>query len=126
MIQLFSASDPLVMIPMTVCLIIVILLIARPVILFYTQRFEWAKHQNLLSYIKYAGIFSFTVGLAGQIAGLYDAFRAIKMWGHVSAQILFDGLMVSSITTLYGLFILCLAYLAYFSLKMLIPKQSAN
>ncbi len=56
-------------------------------------------------WIKEIGLLALSIGILGQIIGLYGAFQGIEQMGQVSQQIMAGGLKVSSITTMYGLLI---------------------
>lgn len=60
---------------------------------------------------KEIGLLALTIGILGQTIGLYSAFSAIEAMGEVSQEIMFGGLKVSSITTIYGLIIYVIAIL---------------
>jgi biopolymer transport protein ExbB/TolQ len=60
------------------------------------------KFPNL---IKEVGILALSIGILGQIIGLYGAFKGIEQMGQVSQEMMAGGLKVSSITTIYGLLI---------------------
>lgn len=76
------------------------------------------KGQNAnITIVKEIGIFGLIVGIFGQTLGLYSAFTAIERVGTVSSELLFGGLKVSSITTIYGLVICMIGYLLYLCLR---------
>lgn len=56
--------------------------------------------------IKELGYAALSLGILGQLLGLYEAFRAIEIVGKVSPALIAGGLKVSSIPTLYGILIL--------------------
>jgi len=60
-----------------------------------------------------SSLFSLVLGVFGQLIGLYAAFVALGDMGSISPQILYGGLRVSMIPTLYGIliFILLRGYL---------------
>jgi len=51
------------------------------------------------------GLLALAVGFMGQFLGLFGAFQGIEQMGGVSQDMLAGGLKVSSITSIYGLFI---------------------
>ncbi|NDC87218.1 MAG: hypothetical protein EB075_00170 [Bacteroidetes bacterium] len=57
------------------------------------------------AWVKELGLLALTVGLLGQLLGLYGAFQGIEAMGGVSPAMLAGGLKVSSITTIYGVLI---------------------
>ncbi len=63
------------------------------------------------SWTKEIGLLALSIGVLGQIIGLYSAFKGIEQMGQVSQQMMVGGLKVSSITTIYGLLIYILSIL---------------
>lgn len=61
------------------------------------------------NWVKEIGLLALSIGILGQIIGLYGAFKAIELSGEVSQQIMTGGLKVSSITTIYGVLIYILS-----------------
>ena len=55
------------------------------------------------SWTREVGLLALTIGILGQVLGLYSAFKGIEEVGQVSQQMMAGGLKVSSITTIYGL-----------------------
>ncbi|MEL0026079.1 MAG: MotA/TolQ/ExbB proton channel family protein [Schleiferiaceae bacterium] len=55
--------------------------------------------------VKELGLLALAVGFMGQLLGLFGAFEGIEQMGGVSQAMLAGGLKVSSITSIYGLFI---------------------
>lgn len=70
-----------------------------------------------ITIVKEIGIFGLIVGIFGQTLGLYSAFSVIEQAGSVSPDILFSGLKISSITTIYGLLICLIGYLLYLGFR---------
>jgi len=56
-------------------------------------------------YTNEIGILALSIGILGQIIGLYSAFKGIEQMGQISQEMMAGGLKVSSITTMYGLII---------------------
>lgn len=73
------------------------------------------------NWVKEIGLLALSIGILGQIIGLYGAFKAIELSGEVSQQIMAGGLKVSSITTIYGVLIYILSLIL-----RLINKQKLN
>lgn len=92
MLDLFYEGGLLFMIILTILLI--------GVIVSFWKFPEWVKE---------LGILALSIGILGQIIGLYSAFQGIEQAGEVSQQMMAGGLKVSSITTMYGLLIYILS-----------------
>ncbi len=75
------------------------------------------------SYLKSAGLFGLICGILWQMIGLYQAFGAIQQVESISPAMLAGGLRVSTISTIYGMLIFLLAYLVWFGLMALRPKD---
>ena len=56
--------------------------------------------------LKLFGLLALTIGVLGQLIGIFQMYEGIvSMGGEISQTILAGGLRVSSITSIYGLFI---------------------
>lgn len=56
--------------------------------------------------LKFFGILALTIGILGQLIGIFQMYEGIvSMGGEISQAMLAGGLRVSSITTIYGLLI---------------------
>lgn len=78
---------------------------------------ESTEGRAKISYVKSIGLFALVVGILGQLIGLYDAFKAIEAAGDISPAMVYGGLKVSMITTLYGFTIYVISYLIWFGLS---------
>ena len=56
-------------------------------------------------WIKEVGLLALSIGILGQIIGLFSAFQFMEASGGVSQEVMAGGLKVSSTTTAYGLLI---------------------
>ncbi len=88
MLDLFYQGGPLFMSILTILLLAVII-----------------SFWKFPSWTKEIGLLALTMGILGQVIGLYSAFKGIEQMGEVSQQMMAGGLKVSSITTIYGLII---------------------
>ena len=61
--------------------------------------------------IKAIGIFAIVWGIFGQSIGLFSAMQAIEAAADISPAMIYGGLKVSFITTLYGMFIFLFSWL---------------
>ncbi|NPD86796.1 hypothetical protein HNS38_18685 [Lentimicrobium sp. L6] len=69
------------------------------------------------------GLFALIFGILGQLIGLYGAFSSMAEVTSISPDILYAGLKVSMITTLYGIFIYLIALILWFVGRQLIDKR---
>ena len=85
------------------------------------------KTLELLAYGKSIGTFALVTGILGQLIGLYSAFTAIEASNSISRAMIFGGLKVSMITTLYGVFIFLVSLILWFLASLLVrSKNSSN
>lgn len=83
-----------------------------------------ASVRENLGYIKSIGLFAMITGILGQLIGLYSAFNAIEEAGDVSPAMIFGGLKVSMITTLYGVLIYLFSILIWLVLSNIFERRS--
>ncbi len=76
-----------------------------------------------LVYGRSIGLFALITGILGQLIGLFQAFTYIHKMGNVSPSIMYEGIKVSMITTLYGFFIYLLALILWFVATIIIEKK---
>jgi len=72
--------------------------------------------------VKELGLLALAVGFLGQLIGLFGAFEGIEQMGGVSQAMLAGGLKVSSITSIYGLFIYIVSLLIQIVKKLIVKK----
>ncbi|GMQ30773.1 MotA/TolQ/ExbB proton channel family protein [Algoriphagus confluentis] len=93
MIDLFNAGGPIIM------SILTLLLVAVLMTAFKFQ--EWTKE---------LGILALSVGILGQVVGLYGMFEGIESFGgNINQAMIAGGLKYSAISTIYGLLIFILS-----------------
>ena len=110
--------------PLTLMLILAIFMIARSLIV--TNKLSAETQKSQIVYIKYVGILSLTLGIFGQVLGLYGAFTAMEQAGDVSPHIVYGGLKISSITTIYGMVIFLCCYVSWVLLKAKIERSETS
>ena len=111
--------------------ILTLLLIAMVVWYIYTlvtflntPRSEREQAFRKMGYGRSIGLFAMITGILGQLIGLYDAFSAIEHAGDISPALVFGGIKVSMITTLYGIFIFLVSLLIWFFVSMIIERKA--
>tara|TARA_B100000941_G_scaffold120714_1_gene84864 strand:- start:163985 stop:164416 length:432 start_codon:yes stop_codon:yes gene_type:complete len=117
MVELFYMGGTLFMSILTiifVAMIAVAVLNGIPVI---RGEIESAEGRAKIAYIKSVGLFALVIGILGQLIGLTDAFRAIEAAGDVAPSLVYGGLKISMITTLYGFMIYIISFLIWFGLS---------
>ena len=76
-----------------------------------------------LKYGRSIGLFALITGILGQLIGLYQAFSAIQRAGDISPYLVYGGIKVSMITTLYGVFIYLFSLLLWFVASLIAEKR---
>jgi biopolymer transport protein ExbB/TolQ len=82
--------------------------------------------EKLLQNMKYGrsiGLFAMITGILGQLIGIYAAFAEIEKAADISPAIVFGGIKVSMITTLYGIMIYLFSILLWFVASLIIEKR---
>jgi biopolymer transport protein ExbB/TolQ len=69
------------------------------------------------------GLFAFIFGILGQLIGLYSAFSTIVETTSISPTLIYSGLKVSMITTMYGLIIYLIAIILWFGSRQILDKR---
>lgn len=77
-----------------------------------------------LAYGKSIGLFALIVGVLGQLIGFYSAFSAIEQMGQVSPVMVYGGIKVSMITTLYGMLIYLISIMLWFVFSVSVDKRT--
>lgn len=72
---------------------------------------------------KSIGLFALVFGIMGQLIGLYGAFSSMAEVSTISPAIMYAGLKVSMITTMYGIIIYLIALVLWFVGRQLIDKK---
>jgi biopolymer transport protein ExbB/TolQ len=73
--------------------------------------YQAEKQFLTISDIKAIGIFAIIWGIFGQSIGLFSAMQALEGSPDISPAMIYGGIKVSFITTLYGMFIFLLSWL---------------
>ena len=81
------------------------------------------KVRSRLTHIKSIGLFSVITGILGQLVGLYAAFSAIEKAVDISPTLIFGGLKVSMITTIYGIVIYLISIAIWLVLDFVAGKK---
>ena len=88
-----------------------------------------AKQSNLeivlrrMGYGKSIGLFAMITGIFGQLIGFYEAFSVIEHAGDISPAMVYGGIKVSMITTLYGISIYLISLVLWFVASLIIESR---
>lgn len=118
-IELHFMGGPIFMFSLTTMLFIIIALgIITYLMMFKKTNKPKIILKNMILAIIYTGSFAAVWGILGQGLGIYQALYAIQMAGDISPALIMGGIKISMIAPLYGIFILLLASLIWFGLKI--------
>ncbi|PLW98867.1 MAG: hypothetical protein C0593_04615 [Marinilabiliales bacterium] len=111
---------------MSILTILLIIMVAWYI--FHTVRFfinpDLGKEKALrqLMYGRSIGLFSIITGITGQMVGLFAAFDAIEKAADISPALVFGGVKVSMITTMYGILIFLFGLIIWFIVSQLVER----
>ena len=123
MFELFYRGGPLFMGILSFLLLLIIIVSVINTLRITSNKFPPERIRMKLSYVKSIGLFAMITGILGQLIGLYSAFDAIEAAGDVSPAMIFGGLKVSMITTLYGVFIYLFSLFIWFILSNIFERK---
>ncbi|MFW5657517.1 MAG: MotA/TolQ/ExbB proton channel family protein [Bacteroidota bacterium] len=122
--NLFFMGGPLFMGILTFLLVVMTVWIVYHTIKGYTsQQVQQEKALRQLKYGKSIGLFAMVTGIFGQLIGFYEAFTAIEQAGDISPALVYGGIKVSMITTLYGITIYLFSLLLWFIASQLVERR---
>lgn len=123
--KLFYMGGPLFMGILTAILIIMIAWAVYHFLPVLTgKEINFSVARSKLKHIKTIGTFALITGILGQLIGLYQAFGIVEKMGDVSQSLLAGGLKVSTIPTLYGIFIFILSLILWLVFDYIVTKKS--
>jgi len=70
------------------------------------------------------GLFALVFGVLGQMLGLFQAFGVLREVSDISPSVIWGGVRVSMIATLYGIMIYLLALLIWFVATTIVERKS--
>jgi len=107
----------------------ILLIIAVVWILFYWLKYLSKKQQDklatlrMIKYGKSVGLLAMVTGILGQLIGFYSAFSAMAEVKDISPQLVYGGIRVSLITTLYGILIFIIVTLLWLVATQVIERR---
>lgn len=99
----FNDGGPFFMFPILVLLLLVIALIVKG--------FLSGSKKKTISLLSSIGLFTLVWGLLGQTIGFVKAFDAIQIAGELKLSVAAEGLKMSLLTTIFGLFVFLISRL---------------
>ena len=116
---------------LTILLIITMAWIVYHFVIGYcSKQANYKKFLRRIEYGKSMGLFALIVGIVGQMTGLYAMLSAIEKeftkGMEINPALVFEGIKVTMICTIYGILIYLLSIVLWFVSSMLIEKKSDN
>ena len=112
---------------MSVLTILLIIMVAWMIYHFVISYFpKDTIKENALRKLKYGksiGLFAMITGILGQFIGLYEAFSIIEKVDEIEPTLVFGGIRVTMIVTLYGMVIYLLSILLWLVASNLLEKK---
>jgi hypothetical protein len=96
---------------LSICLTVIIATTILNIIRITRGNYKAGSQFLTIQDIRAIGVFAIIWGIFGQSIGLFSALQAIEAAADISPAMIFGGLKVSFITTLYGTFIFLTAWL---------------
>lgn len=124
MIDLFL-SGGFMMWPMLLGLIAVLVVGGRAALDMAGGRRAEADVRSAADAVLFWGGFSALLGLMGTLVGIAQAARAISLAGGASAGLIWSGIGITLITTLFGLGILLLAMIVWYAVRLTARRRAA-
>ena len=122
--DLFYQGGPLFMSILTILLLtMTVWIVYHLVKVFQSQQLNREKALRKLKYGRSIGLFALIVGILGQLIGFYNAFSVIESMGSVSPALVYGGIKVSMITTLYGIVIYLFSIALWFVSSIIIENK---
>lgn len=122
--DLFYMGGPLFMSILTILLVIMVFWILYHFITHYFKK-DKDKITTLrkLKYGRSIGLLALVTGILGQLIGFYMAFSTIEKVGDISPAIVFGGIKVSMVTTIYGIIIYLISVILWFVTSNLVDRK---
>ncbi|MFO8020982.1 MAG: hypothetical protein R6U65_00845 [Perlabentimonas sp.] len=122
--NLFLLGGPVTMSILTILLVIMIAWMSYHLIIYLnSKKINQDRTLRMLKYGKSIGLLTMIVGITAQLLGFYMAFSVIELGGDISPAMVFGGLKVSMISTLYGLLTYLLSIMIWFVASQIVESS---
>lgn len=122
--NLFLLGGPVTMSILTILLVIMIAWMSYHLIIYFnSKKINQERTLRMLKYGKSIGLLTMIVGITAQLLGFYMAFSVIELGGDISPAMVFGGLKVSMISTLYGLLTYLLSIMIWFIASQIVESN---
>lgn len=102
--------------------IVVIFIVIRFLINYFSDKKDLQKLTNLNSTILFIGSLTFLIGLFGQMIGMFHALASVYEAGDISPALIAGGIKVTLIAPLYGFSLLLISSIIWFIFRNLLRK----
>ena len=125
--NLFLMGGPIFMSILTLLLLVMVIwFIYHLIVAVKSNQPDREEALRKVGYGKSIGLFAMITGIFIQLLGFYNGFAAIEEAADISPALIFTGIKISMITTLFGIFIYLLSLLLWFISATLIEKSFAD
>jgi hypothetical protein len=121
--DLFYMGGTLFMSILTIVFVIMIAWYIYHLVLYYNPGQSRLTILSRMAYGRSIGLFAMVTGILGQLIGLYTAFSVLETAADISPSMVYAGLKVSMITTLYGIAIYLISLLIWFVAVAVIERR---
>lgn len=90
---------------------------------FKVKQLNKDKYLRLIKYGKSIGLFALITGIFAQLIGFYQAFSAIEKASDISPTMVYEGIKISMISTLFGILIYLFSIMLWFVASYIIERN---
>lgn len=116
--QIFMWLGPFKYLLILVALIVIVLIVKKVIELFFLKNLSEERQRSGINSILFWGGFGLALGIFAQLSGLWVALQEIIHASDISPAIVIIGFLGSFVSTLAGLFILMVASLSWWLLRI--------
>lgn len=122
--ELFFSGGPLIMSILSLLLIVMVFWILYQILnILYSPEINRETSLRKIALGKIIGLTAMITGILHQLIGFFHAFSAIQKAGDISPSLLYAGIKISLISTMYGVSIYLLSIILWFGASMIIEKR---
>lgn len=122
--NLFLMGGPITMSILSLLFVVMIAwIVYHLIVAMNTMHENREKALRKIEYGKSIGLFAMVMGIFAQLLGFFQAFTAIEKAGDISPAMIYGGLKVSMISTLYGILIYLISIALWFVATCIIERK---
>jgi hypothetical protein len=126
MFAYIMSGGPAMVIQLLITLVIIVLIVRKSLQVYSPSPPATGDLDRGLHAILFWGVFTFVLGVYGQLAGIYSALGAIVAAADVSPGIIAEGMAISFRPTLFGLVVMMLSAVVWLLLNDRRRKLTAD